>query len=205
MTILRSRTADLARRSTPTVPRLVGRPRAFLRASHVIVSGAWLGLVIAMLVLGLDAATARDATLMVATYALMDRLGTAVIPVFAVSTILTGVALSTVTPWGLAQHYWVLVKLGLAIAVIVTGAQLTGTWVQQAGTQAASSPTGGATAWLVIAASAVHAVMLGVATVISVDKPWGKTPRGRRLAAARTSQRSRDREDRATSARPARR
>jgi hypothetical protein len=38
-------------------------------------------------------------------------------------------------------------------------------------------------AWLVIAGSGVHLLFLWAATVISVDKPWGKIKVGRRTAA----------------------
>ncbi|HEX2026389.1 MAG TPA: hypothetical protein VHF25_00145 [Nitriliruptorales bacterium] len=38
-----------------------------------------------------------------------------------------------------------------------------------------------------IAGSAAHLAMLAFATVISVDKPWGRTPRGRRLAERRAT------------------
>lgn len=190
MVTLRRRLAPVARRAAPVPPRLAGRPRRLLRAAHVIVSGAWLGLVVTMLVLGLSAAATSDATPAGAAYALMDLLGTVIIPAFAIATLVTGVVLSAVTPWGLLQHYWVVVKLAIAVAVIVTGARLTGAWVQQAASHTVSTAPGGTPAtWLLVAGSTVHLVLLGLATVISVDKPWGKTRRGRRLAATRARRR----------------
>jgi hypothetical protein len=45
---------------TVTVPQLSGRPRKFVRATHIGFSAGWLGLVVAMLTLGMTAATAAD-------------------------------------------------------------------------------------------------------------------------------------------------
>ncbi|MGH8930620.1 MAG: DUF2269 domain-containing protein [Egibacteraceae bacterium] len=159
------------------IPRLPARVRTFVRAAHVTAAAGWLGLVVAMVVLGVSAATTGEATLVAAAYGFMAQIGGTVIPGFAVATLLTGVVLSVATPWGLIRHYWVVVKIVLTIAVIVTGVRLTGRWVEQA--LAGGGPAG----WLLVAGSAVHLLMLGAATVISVDKPWGKTRRGHRLAA----------------------
>jgi hypothetical protein len=168
----------------PGIPRLSGRARTFMRAAHVIVSAGWLGLVVAMLVLGVSAATTGEVTLATAAYGFLDRIGS-VIPAFAVATLLTGIVLSVATPWGLIRHYWIVVKIVLTFAVIVTGVVLTTRWIQQA------LAVAGPAEWLLVAGSAMHLLMLAAATVISVDKPWGKTRRGRRLAAARAGHQAR--------------
>jgi hypothetical protein len=168
--------------------QLSGRPRKFLRATHVAVSAGWLGLVVAMLTLGISAATASHPTFVLACYAMMERIGGAVIPFFAVATLLTGIVLSVATPWQLLQYWWIVVKLVLAVAVIVTSVTLIGDWVQRAVAQAAASSraadgvTAGLPAWLVVAGSAVHLLFLWAATTISVDKPWGKIKRWQRSA-----------------------
>jgi hypothetical protein len=168
--------------------QLSGRPRKFLRATHVAVSAGWLGLVVAMLTLGISAATASHPTFVLACYAMMERIGGAVIPFFAVATLLTGIVLSVTTPWQLLQYWWIVVKLVLAVAVIVTSVALIGDWVQRAVAQAAASSraadgvTAGLPAWLVVAGSAVHLLFLWAATTISVDKPWGKIKRWQRSA-----------------------
>lgn len=176
----------LPRTRWATFPQLSGRPRKVVRATHIAVSAGWLGLVVAMLTLGVSAATADDPRFALACYAMMDRIGGAVIPFFAVATLVTGIVLSVATPWRLLHHWWVIAKLILAVAVIGTGVALTGDWVQQAVAQAARAPgaNGGLlAAWLVVVGSVVHLLFLWAATTISVDKPWGKTRRGRRSAA----------------------
>jgi hypothetical protein len=159
-----------------TIPRLPARARAVVRAGHVLASVGWVGLVVVMLVLGLTAATARDGAIPIYLYRLMAQVG-ATIPIFAVATLLTGVVLSVATSWGLIRHWWVVVKLVLAVAVIVTAVALTGNWIQQA-----IDHTTAPAPWLLLGGSVVHLLMLASATVISVDKPWGKTRRGRRAA-----------------------
>ena len=156
----------------PVRLRLPGRARTALRALHVLFSGGWLGLAAAMLTLGLSAALAADAGFAAACYAMMDRFGVA-IPVFAIGSVLTGAGLSLATRWGLVRHWWVVVKTVLALATIVTAVGLAGGWRQQALDrygQGLDVP-----AWLVVGSSALHLLMLGAATVISVGRPWGRT------------------------------
>jgi hypothetical protein len=102
-----------------------------LLATHIVVSGAWLGVVVTKLVLGLTAVTAADpdraATLAVATAVVNPAF-----PPLAIGTIVTGVLLSLGTKWGLLQHYWVAVKLGLTVGVIATAVQLGDRYLRQA-------------------------------------------------------------------------
>jgi hypothetical protein len=154
---------------TPAIPRLPARPRTIVRAVHVLASIGWLGLVVVMLVLSGAASTAGDETVRRSFYRLMEQIGSPVIPIFAVATLVTGLALSIATPWGLFRRWRIVVKLALTLAVILTGAALTGHWIQQAIDRPAA-PAG----WLLPGAAVGHLLMLASAMVISVDKPWGK-------------------------------
>jgi hypothetical protein len=186
------------------LPRLTGRARLFVRAAHVIVAAGWLGLTVSMLVLGMSAAMSGEPALAGAAYGFMDGIGARVIPGFAIATLLTGIVLSVATPWGLIKHYWVIVKVVLTFAVIVTGIALTTRWLEQALIAAGEATTltgaaqtgqtlGGSAGLLLVVGSVAHLLMLGAATVISVAKPWGKTRRGRRLAADRAQRLAADR------------
>lgn len=169
-------------RARPTPRRrLTGRPRRLVRAAHVVAAGGWLGLVVAMLVLGTTARTAGSGGLAQAFYRSMDLIGGAVIPPLAVATLATGFALSLLTQWGIVRHWWIVTKTVLGLAVIVTGVSLTDGWVEQAlEATPSAAPAGGR----LVATSLAHLAMLTFATVISVDKPWGRTPYGRRRATA---------------------
>ena len=160
--------------------RLPARPRTIVRAVHVLASVGWLGLVVVMLVLSLSAVTAGDGKIPDFLYQLMEQIGSPVIPIFAVTTLVTGLALSIATPWGLLRHWWIVVKLVLTLSVIVTGVALTGNWIQQAIDRPAA-PAG----WLLLGGAIVHLLMLASAMVISVDKPWGKIRQGGTATAGR--------------------
>jgi hypothetical protein len=156
-------------------------PRLYklLLAIHLIVSVGWLGIVIAKAVLGLAAVTSDVAGHSAAMYVSMDVLNVAFPPV-AIGTLVTGVLLSLGTKWGLLRHYWVATKLVLTVGVIVTAVQLG----DRAMRSATSAPAGDGTmlgiAWppatLLLSLAVAHVLMLAVATVVSVYKPWGRTP-----------------------------
>ena len=154
-----------------------------LLATHIIVSVGWLGIVVAKLVLGLRAMTSDAPEVSDALYASMQVVDAA-FPPAAVATLLTGVFLSLGTKWGLLRHYWIVTKLGLTVGVIVTGIALMDRLVRESiSGQAVNDPAilgiVSAPTTLLISLSAAHVLMLGVATVVSVYKPWGKTWFGR--------------------------
>ncbi len=162
-----------------------------LLAAHIAVSGAWLGVVLAKLVLGLAAVTTAAPDVAAALYVAMDVVNVA-FPPLAIGTIVTGVLLSLGTKWGLLQHTWVVTKLGLTVGGIATAVQLGGRLVRLS-----SAAPGGPAAegsmilglasvpTLLLALSLAHLLMLGAATVLSVYKPWGTTWLGRRTPGPR--------------------
>jgi hypothetical protein len=168
------------RRVSPPVYKL-------LLAAHIIVSGGWLGIAFAKLVLAVAAATAGAPDVSDALYVSMEVVNVA-FPPAAIGTIVTGVLLSLGTKWGLLQHYWVATKLALAVGVIVTGIALVDRLIRQS----ISAPSGqvvddgtilgiaSAPTTLLISLSVAHVLVLGAAAVVSVYKPWGKTWFGRR-------------------------
>src|SRR5215218_6401957 len=102
--------------TTTRTPHLRLRARKPLLVAHLIVSGTWLGAVVANLFLGISAATTGRGDLADAYYAVMDRLVNDLMPAAAIATLATGLLLALTTKWGLLRHYWVLAKLVLAQA-----------------------------------------------------------------------------------------
>lgn len=156
-----------------------------LLTSHIIVSVGWLGIVFVKLVLGIAAITTDESGVSGALYLSMEVVNVT-FPPAAIGTIVTGVLLSLGTKWGLLRHYWVATKLTLTVGVIVTGIALVDRLIQQSIGQAMGDGTilgiASAPATLLISLSVAHALMLGIATIVSVYKPWGKTWFGRRKA-----------------------
>lgn len=159
-----------------------------LLTTHIVVSVGWLGVAAAKLVLGIGAVATADPDIPDALYTSMKILNT-LFPPAAVATLLTGVALSLGTKWGLLHYYWVLVKLGLTVGVITTGILFVDQLIRQSLTvtsgQAANVgvlPEIGSAPMVLISLSLAHALMLAAAVVLSVYKPWGKTGFGRSRA-----------------------
>jgi hypothetical protein len=171
--------------------------RKIVLATHVLVAVGWFGVVVAKLVLEITAATTRDQEIPRAAYLFMEVFDRAIFPPAALGTLLTGITLSVGSAWGLFKHYWIVAKLVLTVAVIVTGVLFVGAWVEQA-IAAASAPAAdavsisdvGPSSLLLISAAVAHLLMLGAATVISVYKPWGRIRPDRHDTMRRTARTS---------------
>jgi hypothetical protein len=157
--------------------RLSPRLRKALVAAHVLVGVGWFGIVLAKLVLEIVALTTRNQETARTGYLFIAILDLVAFPPAAIATLVTGVVLSVGTAWGLFRHWWIVVKLALTVAVVVTGAAFVGAWTEQAlalaAQPAADVALRTASRWL-IGAAVVHLLMLGAATIISVFKPWGQ-------------------------------
>src|SRR5829696_7139791 len=85
-TLAADRRPGRAPTATRTRPRRL-RLRKPLLVAHLIVSGTWLGAVVADLFLGISAATTGREDMADAYYAVMDRLGNNLMPAAAIATI----------------------------------------------------------------------------------------------------------------------
>jgi hypothetical protein len=97
----------------------------------------------------------------------------------AMATLLTGVALSLGTKWGVFRYYWIVVKLILTIATVLCGIFILGPAVDQtiaatAGSAPSIAAIRASIPTTLIVAAAANVLMLVAATVISVYKPWGQ-------------------------------
>lgn len=148
----------------------------------------WLGVGFAQLTLGVTALGRDDLLERHHAYEITGVLGQVLSAPLAVIALVTGVVLSTRTRWGLAQRWWVVVKLALTVAMIIFGATLVGGWFEQATTEtaatAAAQDAGHAAARAALLGGAANVATMVFLVAVSVIKPWGRTPRGRRLADA---------------------
>jgi hypothetical protein len=132
-------------------------------AAHVVGSVGWLGAVVAYLALAV-----------VGDYPAMRLIGWLVIVPFSLTALLTGLALSLGTEWGLFRHYWVLAKFLLTVpAVTILLLHM------PAVSRAAAAEHGGYRVPFLVHAGGGLLVLL-TATTLSVYKPWGKTRFGKR-------------------------
>jgi hypothetical protein len=150
---------------------------------HVACSVSWLGAATAYLAVAIRAVASGESAAMRAAYPTLELVGWLVIVPLCGAALLSGLVQSLGTPWGLFRHYWVVAKL--ALTLVATGVLLSHLpAVSHAATlaarpMAAPSGQGMAPAPLVVHAAGGMVVLLGV-TALSVFKPWGLTPLGRR-------------------------
>lgn len=157
--------------------------RKFALAAHVTSSVGWLGAVAGFLALAVAGLTSRDPAIVRSAYLATSVLTWLVIVPLSFASLVTGVVQGLGTPWGIIRHYWVLAKL--VLNVLATILLLLHT---QPIEQVASAAAQGALAWgdlrpvrvqLVADAGAALLALLA-ATALSVYKPRGLTPYGRR-------------------------
>ncbi len=159
------------------------RLRKFTLVAHITSSVGWIGAVTAFLSLAVVGVANHGAETARATFPAMDIIARFVIVPFALASSISGIIQSLGTEWGLFRHYWVLTKLAFtALATVVLLQKMpliayaAGRAVLEA-MPAASLPFAGKQL-LVHAAGGI--MVLLVVTSLSVLKPWGLTPYGRK-------------------------
>ena len=155
--------------------------RKFTFATHVTSSVGWVGAVLVFLALAAIGLTSQDENTVRGAYLVMAPAAWFVLVPLAHAALVSGVALSLGTPWGLFRHYWVALKLVITAFSTVILLIYMGTFRQMAGLAADPVVELG----LVRNPSPlVHAVLalllLLAATVLAIYKPFGMTPYGMR-------------------------
>jgi hypothetical protein len=153
--------------------------RRFVFTTHVTSSVGWVGAVLVFLALSLIGLTSPNEATVRGAYLVMAPAAWFVLVPLAHASLLTGVAISLGTPWGLFRHYWVVAKLVITLVATVVLVIYMDTFRQIAGT--AADPV--IELELVRNPSPlVHAILalflLLVATALSIYKPFGMTTYG---------------------------
>ena len=157
--------------------------RKFALTTHVTSSVGWLGAVAGSLALAIAGVASHDSQLVRSAYLAMHLITWFVIVPFSFASLLTGLVQAMGTPWGLFRYYWIVAKLGLTvIATIILLAHTQP--IGQVATLASQAVLVSADLHdlriQLIADAGAALVALLVATTLSVYKPWGPTPVGRR-------------------------
>ena len=149
--------------------------------THVTSSVGWIGAVLVFLALAVIAMTSQDERTVRGAYLVMAPAAWFVLVPLAHASLLSGIALSLGTTWGLFRHYWVALKLMITVFATITLLIYMGTFRQMAGVAADpvvdldvvrnASP---------IVHSILALILLIAATVLGIYKPLGMTPYGTR-------------------------
>ena len=165
--------------------------RRLILTAHITTSVGWLGAVIAYLALDLIATAGQDVARVRAAFVGMEAIIGYVIVPLALASVLIGIVNALSAPWGLFDHYWVVVKLVLslfAVTILLLEVQNVRYMadVAAAGADARSLPGS-------LPHSIGGLIVLLVITILSVFKPQGMTRYGwrkqrqRRISQPRTS------------------
>ena len=163
--------------------------RKFALTTHITSSVGWLGSVAAFLALAIAGLTSDDAQMVRAAYLAMHLITWFVIVPLSFASLLTGLAESLGTTWGVLRHYWVVAKLLLTTIATILLLVHTQPIGRVAAVATASALSGGdlrqVRLQLVGDAAAALFVLL-MTTALSVYKPWGMTPYGIRKQSQET-------------------
>jgi hypothetical protein len=160
--------------------------RKLVLTLHVTCSVGWLGTVAVFLMLAISGLVASDPLVVRAVYIATELVGWYAIVPLCFASLATGIIEGLGTPWGLVSHYWVVIKL--LIAVVASGLLVLHMrpieYLARVAAETSLSHGERAAQVQIVADAALALIALGAATTLSVYKPRGVTTYGRRKPAA---------------------
>src|SRR5215204_6273516 len=93
--------------------------RRFTFTTHVTSSVGWAGAVIVFLALAIIGLTSENEATVRGAYLVMAPAAWFVLVPLAHASLLSGIALSLGTNWGLFRHYWIAIKLAITVLATV--------------------------------------------------------------------------------------
>jgi hypothetical protein len=167
------------------------RLRKAVLTAHVTASVGWLGAVAGFLALSIAGLASQDAQTVRAVYLAMASTGWFVLVPLSLASLLTGLAQSLGTKWGLFRHYWVVVKLVINVVATIVLLLYMQTLDFLAGIARETTLSDGDLTGPRDASPVLHAgtalLLLLVATTLAVFKPRGMTRYGQRKQHERSS------------------
>jgi uncharacterized membrane protein len=165
------------------VPRYSQPLRKSLLVVHIIAGLSWIGIDIALLPLLYAAYTSGDPVVVASALRAISLVIPPTVPVLSLAILISGLLLGLGTTWGLTRYWWVLAKLALSILMTVLVFTVLVPAVTSLEVQAAAGATAqalrnslGRALTALIFPPVVSASMLSLATILSVFKPWRRTP-----------------------------
>lgn len=150
---------------------------------HITASVGWLGAVASYLALAIAGLVSTNPEVVRAAYISMDVTARYVIVPLSITGLITGLVQSFGTTWGLFRHYWVLAKLVLTVIgtfLLIAHTEPIGFMASVAMATPLSLADFRDFRTQLMLDSAAALLLLLVITVLSVFKPRGLTPYGKR-------------------------
>jgi hypothetical protein len=151
--------------------KLRPKPRKALVAAHVVAAAMWVGIAVTFVAMAVVAVSSQDVTTGTATYELMAVFDVTLLPWANFATVLTGLALSLGTKWGLLSYYWVMAKIVISVGILVAAF----TFLHDALERAASEAGVSGGEQVVLRGFGFASLALVAAVLLSLYKPGGRT------------------------------
>lgn len=161
--------------------------RKIALSAHITFSVGWFGAVVPYLALTIAGLTSHDVQVVRAAYVSMELIGWFVIVPFSIAALLTGLVQSLGTQWGLLRHWWIVVKFVLtilSIAILLRHMQGASHMSRMAMDVTLSTAAFRAQQIQHLVHPAGGLLVLLTVMALSVLKPWGRTPYGRKTLPA---------------------
>lgn len=162
------------------------RIRKLLLLTHIASSVGWFGAVVPYLALAIAGLTSHDPQVVRAAYLSMDLIGWFVIVPFSLASLLTGLVQSLFTQWGLFRQWWIVAKLVLTIiSIFILLRHMQGASHTAYMAAATVLPVDFRSQQIEHLVHPAGGLLVLLATMaLSVFKPGGMTPYGRRKTSA---------------------
>ena len=155
----------------------------FTLTTHVTSSVGWFGSVAGFLALSIAGFTSSNDQLVRASYLAMELTAWFVIVPLSLASPVSGIVQGLGTSWGLFRYYWVVIKFSITIpatVLLLLHLQPIGHLAEVVSETTLANGELAGTRIQLIANAAAAAVVLLIATALSVYKPFGLTAYGRR-------------------------
>jgi hypothetical protein len=160
--------------------------RKFTFTTHVTSSVGWVGAALVFLALAAIGLFSKDERTVRGAYLVMAPAAWFVLVPLAHASLVSGIALSLGTPWGLIRHYWVALKFAITLFSTVILLIYMGTFRQMASIADPVVELGLVRNPSPLLHATLALMLLIAATVLAIYKPFGMTPYGaNRLARER--------------------
>lgn len=161
--------------------RLSPNARRAVLLTHILAGVGWFGSVVAYLCLSATGLLTTDRKLAEACYLAMDVIGWRVVVPLSAVVVLAGLTQGAGTAWGLARHWWVLLKL--LMTILAAGALLmhmrpTSILAVAARAGRLADPDLQGLRFELVLAPGLALLLLGFNAALGVVKPKGVTPFG---------------------------
>lgn len=174
---------DQKQQREPRRNKITSTQKRWLLSIHLLFIATWLGSGFSSLVCLITALTTTDPHLLHTTYVLADTLDKTISRGGAAGTLLTGILLATLTPWGLLRFYWLNVKEVVALTcvavdfIVIRWSDHVVALTATPGFQALSNPSYLTNRTLLFVGILVRISALAAVIVVSIFKPWGQRKR----------------------------